>query len=192
MILIIMLQMGNYFLGLQDKKAAEKILSIYWFIILIITVAGIYGMVMFYYSHPYDIRQVEASLLANKIADCVSYGGQINSEVFNYSDVKISDEFKDNFLNNCNITFNVESHKDWKAEQYYLEINFYRQVSDSRGDLGKIIKGNSEIKDICDATDKEYERLPKCVNKRFFTLYGTDLILIDIVTGVRKSEKNVK
>lgn len=187
--------MGNYTFILQNKKAAEKILSIYWFIILIITVVGIYGMVMLYYGHPYDIRQLEADLLTNKVANCISNKGLVEPEVFNKPSLELSKGFQEDFLDKCNITFSVEPHKDWKEVQYYIEINFYL-YTDSQSNpqpLGSISKGEKTLKEYCESTQKrDYKRLPKCINKRFLTLYGTDLILVDIFSAVRKSEKNVK
>ena len=178
------------FRKMPNKRAAEKILSIYWFIILILTVAGIYGMINLYYNHPYDVRELEANLLINKVADCISYAGEIRPEVFNISDRKLSEEFKTNFLNNCNITFNVEEEK-WERAQYYIEITFYRYPGQYL--LGTISEGEKNWKVLCEAAaEGDYRKFPKCVNKRFFSLYGSDLILIDIFSAVAKNEKNVK
>ena len=177
---------------INSKKGAEKILSVYWFIILTITVVGIYGMVTLYYNHPYDIRELEASLLANKVADCISYKGKLEISLFNETTEKVSEEFQNNFLKKCNITFNVEDEHRWKEkDQYYLEINFFNINEIS---LGKIAKGNIVLKEDCEIKEKKaYEKLPKCVNKRFYSLDKSGKgILIDIFVAVRKTEKNVK
>jgi len=182
---------GGFTLFLKDKKGDEKVLSIYWFIILIITVVGIYGMVNAYYRHPYDIRELEANLLINRVADCISYGGEINERVLNKSTGKLSDDFNLNFLDECNITFNTENEHDWnKTEQYYMEINF----SDvGFNPLGTIMKGNNVFRGQCEQlkTKIEHELLPKCGHKRFLVISGGKQILIDIFTGIRKTEKNV-
>ena len=175
----------------SDKIGAEKILSIYWFVILIITVVGIYGMVALYYDHPYDIRELEANLLANKIADCISYQGELNESLFNGTTGKLSDEFNKDFLNICGINFNTEKEHKWGEDiQYYSEINFYDLDKNS---LGSIIKGDVRWKEYCELKgEKEFKLFSKCVNTRFFSLYKDKPILVNIIIGVRKTEKNVK
>ena len=39
-------------------------------------------MVYNFYSSPYDVRDTEADILTNKIADCISQKGKIDSEFF--------------------------------------------------------------------------------------------------------------
>lgn len=176
---------------LKGKRGAEKVLSIYWFIILVITVVGIYGMVTAYYNHPYDIRELEANILINKAADCLAYGGKMNEGIMNESTLKIFEDFNQDFLAKCNITFNVEQEYSWdEMGQYYIEINFYDV---NLKNLGNITKGNNVFKGQCAAlkTEKDYALLPKCADNRFLTILGgKQQILIDIFTGVRKSEKN--
>lgn len=176
---------------INSKKGAEKILSIYWFVILIITVVGIYGMVTLYYHHPYDIRELEANLLANKIADCISNKGELIENLFNDTSGEVSEEFNKNFLENCRITFNVEDKHNWKKRfQYYLEVNFYDIDLKS---LGSISKGEKIWEKDCEINKGEdYEKLVKCVNTRFYSLYKDKPILIDILSIIRKTEKNVK
>jgi len=179
------------FFKMSNKKGAEKYLSIYWFMILIIVAVGIYGMVSLYYNHPYDIRELEANILVNKVADCISYEGELRPEVFNESNGKLSKEFENDFLNTCNITFNVEEEYDWgKREQYYLEVGFY---DISLVSLGSISKGEKTWKENCLLKgEEEYEIFSKCVNKRFYSLYRNKPLLIEVFVGIRKTEKNVK
>lgn len=177
------------------KKGTEKILSIYWFAILAIVTVGIVAMVSVFYNHPYDVREIEAEILADKVADCLSYGGRLNTDLFD-SEGNFSETFKNNFLKNCNLNFNVENVKEWKDTlQYYIEINFYKFEN-----LNEVVfnfsKGNEDLKADCGIQKnkkEDYETLPKCVKKRFYSL-GNDntQYLIEILSVVRKTEKNVK
>ena len=99
-----------------NKKGGSKILSIYWFVIILIVAGGIFGMVYSFYNHPYDVREVEANLLINHVADCFSSGGEL---VGGWQQIS-----QDNLLEKCNINLNVEDIYGWKNDQYYLEINF--------------------------------------------------------------------
>ena len=57
---------------LINNKRGDKILSIYWFAILLIIAGGIFGMVYVFYGTPYDVREIETRVLTNQIADCIS------------------------------------------------------------------------------------------------------------------------
>ncbi len=86
---------------LKNKKGAEKILAVYWFAILILVSAGVFSMV-FSFQAPYDVRELEASVLTGQVADCVSEQGILDyrlPEAFGISSIeKIEDpttDFKD-------------------------------------------------------------------------------------------------
>ena len=104
----------------MNKRGTEKMLSMYWFLILIIVAAGVFVMIYNFYHYPYDIREIEANIMINRVADCVSTAGKINSYVI--EETEFNQEFKENFLQICNLNFNVES--DWEdIPQYYLLMN---------------------------------------------------------------------
>lgn len=54
------------------NKRGDEVLTLYWFAIITIFAGGIFGMVYLFYGAPYDIRQIESTLIMNKVADCVS------------------------------------------------------------------------------------------------------------------------
>ncbi len=54
-------------MGWIKNKRGDKILSLYWFAVLIIVAGGIFGMVYVFYGSPYDVREIEANVLLNKI-----------------------------------------------------------------------------------------------------------------------------
>jgi hypothetical protein len=155
---------------MKNKKGTEKILSVYWFVILFITAAAIASMVIIFYGEPYDVRQIEANILVNKIADCLSDGENLRQEVMEQS-------FKDNFLENCNLNF--ESEDMWEEEQYYIEIENLN-----------IIRGNINLKDSCGLSK---ETSVVCVERQFYILDKDNKgSMIKILSIIRKTEKNVK
>ncbi len=177
----------------MNKRGAEKIISVYWFLMLIIVAGGIYAMVYTFYGHPFDVREVEASILINNIADCISEKGAIKGGVFNQTSGLVSNDFDDNFLEKCKIDFNVEDEHNWdKDKQYYFRIDFYTLDNQVRS-FSNISKGNKKWKEDCDINNKKiFGILSKCVKKRFYSVDGSKQILIGITSIVRKTEKNVK
>ncbi len=163
------------------NKKGDKIISVYWFAILILVAGGIFAMVYTFYHYPYDVREIEANIMINKVADCISTGGEINAHVF-------EDDFS--VLEICDLTFNVEDEYGWKEiPQYYFNIEFYQNntlISD-------IEEGNKNLISSCGVEeDVEKEKLAKCVEREFYSLNEGDLYLIKILSIVRKTEKNVR
>jgi len=181
----------------SNKKGAGKILSAYWFVVLLIIAMGIFLMVYLFYGIPYDVRKLESRILMNQVADCVSYAGEINySLIFNGYIV----ENNDNFLETCHLNFKAD---EWKVEQYYAEVNIYR-LADLDTPILTIKKGNSDWKGDCSLQEnKEYEKLAKCSEGIFYSVDNlnsqdysvnnkNNQFIIKVLTAVRKSEKNVK
>ena len=79
----------------MEKTATNKIIAVYWFAILVIVAGGVFAMVYVFYGHSFDVREIEASFLADKTADCLSYQGRINQELLN--EKKFNEDFKNNF-----------------------------------------------------------------------------------------------
>jgi len=172
---------------MKNKKGTDKILSIYWFAILFIVAAGIVYLVYIFYGAPYDIRGLEASFLTNKIADCISQGGLLREEVFKGGKFLLNEN---NFLEKCNLNFNVEDEYGWKEhEQYYVEISFY-DFSNLDSPLFSFNVGERNLNDFC---GEKGNSLPFCFEKSFYTLdKENNQYVIKILSIVRKTEKNVK
>jgi hypothetical protein len=170
---------------IKNKKAAEKIISVYWFVILFLVAGAIVYMVSSFYGKPYDIRGIEAELLVDKAADCVSYGGYLREEV-------LTPEFKDNFLARCGITFEVEDAYGWRQEeQYFLQINFYDFNSYPNSDsLFEVSAGNFNLKDFCNIKS---DTSPVCLEREVYALSkaGTPYT-IKILSIIKKTEKNAQ
>src|SRR3989338_10868548 len=76
----------------RNRKGAEKIISIYWFAILIIIAGAVVAMVSLFYGTPYDVRDAEANILVNKVSNCLSENGKLNKELFN-EDKKFNENY---------------------------------------------------------------------------------------------------
>lgn len=174
---------------MKNKRGEEKIISIYWFFILIIVAGGIILMVRTFYNDPYDVREIEASLLAEKVANCIDLAGKMNPDLIS-NDGIFKPEFKDHFLSRCSLNFNSEN--ELKAIQYYLEVNFYNDKN-TKTSLFQLVAGNSNWKSDCDLNDKKYKRLVVCVKKKFYANDNSGRIyLVDILSMVNKGDKNVQ
>ena len=59
------------------NKKGDKLISVYWFVILFIVAGAIAYMTVSFYGEPYDIREAEAYALTNKVARCLSEAGYL-------------------------------------------------------------------------------------------------------------------
>jgi len=171
----------------MNKRGEEKILAIYWFVILTLVAGGIFTMTILFYNHPYDVREVESQILINNIADCLSRGGELNPELFEGEE--FSEEFKTNFLQTCNLYFEAEG---GEAEEYYSEITIYNA---SRLDLPvyEINAGNKNLVASCNIQEeKKYKREARCMEENLFSVKGGKLYLIKIMSAIGKAKENVK
>jgi len=165
------------------NRKGDKMLSLYWFVILMIVAGGIYGMVYVFYGSPYDVREIEANLLVDKIASCISYAGKINENLILNGEKK-----ENNFLENCHLNFGSE-----EEQEYFSEITFYK-VDDMENYFFKISKGNLNLLASCEIQkEKEQSILPKCVEKSFYSLDNSgNQYIIQILVSVKKIEQNAK
>jgi len=176
-----------------NKRGTDKIISVYWFVILFIVAAAIVYMAVVFYGEPYDVRETEANIMINQIADCISQGGEIKDGVINEEGkLELTNE---NILSKCHLDFNVEDFKDWKKqEQFYFEINFYKFNKDAPDGLGSkfvndTIAGNMNLKEYCDKKGKNFPVVS--VERNFYVLVKENPYIIKIKAIVRKTEKNV-
>jgi len=167
-----------------NKKGEEKILSPYWFVILILIAGGVFAMVYAFYGTPYDVRELESRILMNQLADCISYKGEIN-------DILISKEIllKDSsiFLDKCHINFGADN------EEYYIEVNIYK-LDDMDNSFFSSFRGNTNLIDECNIQlDKKYDNLATCLRGKFYSVDDAkNQYIIKILSVVRKLEQNIK
>ncbi|MDP2672235.1 MAG: hypothetical protein Q8O84_00285 [Nanoarchaeota archaeon] len=188
---------------IKNKIGAEKILSIYWFAILIIIAGAVVAMVGLFYGAPYDVREQEANIMVNQVSNCLSENGKLNKELFkaktgnfsinsSESQINESKNFDENFnlKEECNLIFETEFKND--GGEYFLEADFYDLNNEKVFELSE---GNFNLKTDCKIAEgeKEYKKLAKCVDREFYSLnYENQAYKINILSVILKTEKNVK
>ncbi len=174
---------------MRNKRGVEQVIAVYWFAILIIVAVGISAMVFTFYKHPYDVREVEANILMNKIADCISQHGVINEQIIN----KMGDFQQDFDMEKlCNINFNSPDYDKEGHEQYYVLINFYDMSNNLKFQKSG---GNDNLKTNCIGQEetKDETTLPKCLTGNLFAIdLKNKQYSIEILTGVLKTKQNVQ
>lgn len=178
----------------KGKKGSDKMLSMYWFAIILVIALGIFAMVYLFYSAPYEVRDFETEILAQKMSNCFSRQGIINPGIFSGSERGFNPEF--NLLEECNLIFEVEDEYDWRTEeQIFSEVEIYTL---DNLDTPKVAyqEGNLNWKTNCFITDKKdenYEKLIKCREERIYALdRDSNQYLINILVGIAKIEKNAR
>jgi hypothetical protein len=157
---------------MKNKKGTDKILSIYWFTILVISALAIVYMVAIFYGRPYDVRAIEGNLLLNKVSECLMNGSYLRAD---FQD----QEFKDHFLDECNLTFKTEDSFGWRDDQYYISLP----------GLG-ISAGNENLAFICSS---DLNNNPFCIEKTFYALsQNKSNFTLSLFVSVRKTEKNFR
>ena len=174
----------------MNKQGTDKVLSVYWFAILFIVAAGVVYMAVTYYGAPYEVREIEAGILINQIADCISSGGKLNE---NWGDLTY-----DNLLEKCSLNFNVEDEYGWKNDQIYASVE--EGVLNSENFVMKSQAGDSLLKQNCE--DEAGTTFAFCRTRQFYTLdkdsvgnaLDKDSVgkVIKIQAIIRKTEKNIQ
>lgn len=177
---------------ISDKKGADKILSLYWFVIIIIISGGVIAMAYNFYGAPFDVRDLEVGVFSDQVANCISQNGMMNN--FLYDESGFKDDANVNFLENCGLTFDTESTFDGEM-QCMVYADFYK-VGDTENSVFEIKQGNLNFLGECyikSTSDEDYSSLVKCDEDRIYVLddYGNQY-LVKIITAIKKADKNVK
>ena len=163
-----------------------KLLSVYWFAILVLVSTGIVLMVNVFYSNPYDVREIEASVLSNRIADCIYYGGEINSGILNING-GFREDFQDKFSEECRLNFQTDD--EFEPVSYYTQVEFFSDGNEKKVAF-TLSAGNKNWKSDCDLNSKE-KNLVKCDEKEFYLRTSSDAIyLVKILSIVGKTSEN--
>ena len=189
---------------IKNKRGAEKIISIYWFAILIIIAGSVVAMVSLFYGMPYDVREQEANIMINQVSNCLSENGKLNQKLFS-EDKTFNENF--NLKEECSLIFETEFENS--IGEYFLEADFYNLNNGPKGvsqrddfikpsfgvKVFELSEGNFNLKTDCKIAEgeKEYKRLSKCVDREFYSLDSENQAYrINILSAIRKTEKNVK
>ncbi|MBS3071024.1 hypothetical protein J4407_01850 [Candidatus Pacearchaeota archaeon] len=169
----------------KNKIGADKIISVYWFVILFIVAGAIVYMVAVFYGNPFDVREFEAGIMINKVADCISENGKLKYE--------LTEELKENFMDECKLNFETEFES---AGEYYLEVGFYEFEIYPNNPLNfTIVEGNINLKNTYLDTRGETNSIAYSM-KSFYVLQtegeNQNELVIEILSIVGKEGKNVK
>lgn len=173
--------------GPFSNKKGDKIISIYWFVVLTIIAGGIILMANAFYGTPYDVRPAEAKILSGKVADCIYFGGVMNKDLI-ASTGAFKSEFNDNFLNRCSLNFDFK--EEFSGVEYYVGVNFFVR-EDSKEPEFSIDAGNKNW--IADCEVETGKKLVECYDNEFWSNSPAGKsYLVKIKSIIKKTEKNVK
>jgi len=128
----------------MNRRAIEKLMSLYWFAVLTLVTLGIVYVSHIFYGAPYNVQTIESSVLEDQIQNCLAHQDYIVPSHLN-------DTFRNNFLKYCHLNFSVEDVYGWKNNsEYYVEVNVYKYDQGNFGSVGdeifNVSAGNINLK----------------------------------------------
>ncbi len=170
-----------------NSKKGDKLISVYWFAVLVIVATGMVIMVNIFYGNSYDVREIEARILSQNVADCLYFGGKMNPEFFEGGAFR--EDFKDNFLEKCSLNFNIKH--QFEKPPYYVQVEIFSE-GDSERTSFLMEAGNNNWKSDCEIKLSGNKNLAKCDKREFFMAKSSDsYYLVKILSIVGKVEENV-
>jgi len=163
----------------NDKKAAEKLLSIWWIFVLAVIGGGIVLGVLIYNNAEFDVRYDDANLLAEKIANCLVEQGKINENF-------LEDDF--NIFSECGLDKEILD-----SDIFYFNITIFDSSGNS---LKEIVSGARSFEKDCGISSvTEASHYPRCSIKQENALYVKDGSLenakIKILAGSNQHGKRI-
>ncbi len=157
----------------RDKKAGEKLLTIWWFFVLALVGGGIVIGVLIYYSGEIDVRKLESELLADRILDCLSEQGNLNEEF-------LKDDF--DIFQGCSLDKEVIEN----SGNFYINVSLYDLDGES---IKEITKGVGSFEVNCKLEGGDY---PKCSGKEIFVFDSLgEKLKFKILAGTNQEIKKV-
>lgn len=140
----------------NGKKADEKYLSFWMFLIWAIIGIGIFIGISIFYSASGDARQLEAQALANKLSSCLTRD-------FSYAELSLADF---DIYSKCRLNKAAFETSNF----YYFRLNIFELGSEN---LIKTITGGNNWKTECDlqftkADDEKEKKFPQCAQQAVF------------------------
>ncbi len=130
-----------------NKKAGEKILSIWWFICLILVGAVVVLVATTYFGAFVDTRDIDSSMMYEKIMDCVVKNGYINQEIINID--------KEMIFDFCNLNKNNFE----ESSPFFFNLRIYREELE----IKSFKFGNNYEQDCLAAAGYMAKNYPRCV-----------------------------
>jgi hypothetical protein len=140
-----------------NKKAGEKILSIWWFASLALIGAAVVVVIMVYFGAFVDVRDQESMMLQEKIMDCVVKNGYLVEEILSLS--------QEEFLNFCNLNKNQFTSRS----QFLFNITIYNSTNNAQK---SIAVGPMQHHQTCKAlAGIPGKNLPSCIEKKHGVIF---------------------
>lgn len=151
----------------MNKKAGEKLLSIWWIFVLLVIGGGILIGVILYYSTDINIKGIEAEILTERIINCITDNGYLKAEV-------LADNF--NITEKCRLDTEVFS----MGSNFYFNLSVYKDK-----DLIKnIIAGDNSIEKDCIIEQKiKAEHFPVCFEQKEIALIDDKTYSVIVLAG---------
>ncbi|MDD5191843.1 MAG: hypothetical protein PHH54_04175 [Candidatus Nanoarchaeia archaeon] len=174
---------------MKNKKADERVLSIYLFLIYIIVCIGIVSGVVLFFGSGLDVRVAEAGVLSDKVIGCLTEQGKLNENV-------LKDDF--DLLKSCNFNFKDNSEAYKEDEQYGVRVELYNFDSCIKEGEPKVINCSNEVKRIESGREDYLEfcglsgdKIPKCDIKEAYLLSNRTRVFMRVTSSVGKVNKNI-
>lgn len=166
---------------LYNKKAGERYLSPWMFLIWGMVVVAIVAGILIFYSAKADVRQQEAQLLVARVVDCLVEQGHINENFL---------ALKENFdvFKQCSLSGEIID----KSGKFYLYINVSDELENSIFEK-PIEKGDKSFKVWCGVKEEaEAEFFAECYKKKIYALdKDNKKIILDIIASSNQFGKKL-
>ncbi len=171
---------------LKSKVGGEKLLSLWWFFVLVVVGSGIVIGVLIYYNSEIDTRAVESEILAEKIVSCLVNQGEINENFLNNEEFDIFQE--------CGLDKNILD-----SDIFYFNVSLYDFSGKSR--RNGIYFGLRDFETQCKLEKstksllKSSEYYPKCSEKQAYALSNsgenTEKLKLFVLAGSNQRIKKI-
>ena len=148
----------------QNKKGqlGHAVIWLHKFFILVLVIGGVVAVVTAHYSKQYDIRDVEASVVARNIAECVAPNGIIK-------------EFSEDAVRNC---------LSLDEEEIYIHI-IKGNENITIGDSFLLTLCEAKEKKV------KVKYHPSCLEEKYYVLEDNQEKNLGIFLAIKKIEKNL-
>lgn len=145
----------------QDKKAitllgGEMILWFFRFFLLIVIIAGIALIAYAFYSKNIDVREIETSMIASNIANCIIKEGMLQ-------------DTSSLSLEKCGLNLNLEEN--------YINITLEGK---------SIFFGKETYEVLCRLKEITMKYKPSCLRQKYYTLKNSEGVYLDLLVASTK------
>jgi len=136
---------------------------------LVVIIGGIVIVISIHYSKQYDIRNIEAAAISEKILNCFAPNGIVDEKYF--------------ITDSLSLCLNLD------AEENFVNVTLIRENPSQQS----IFFGKEIIRTYCEAKKEgtKGKNLPECFEKSYDVLFNNEPAKLNIFVGILKIEKNV-